>query len=68
MVSCVVYRLLDLVELFMNHMGSGGDESLEQATRNSVSLPANGVYRPRVYRPMIYWLSVPVQNLLVRTH
>jgi len=32
----------------------GGDESLEQATRNGVGLPASGVYRLRVYWPRVY--------------
>jgi hypothetical protein len=45
MVSGVVYRLFDLIELPTERI-EGGDERLEQATRNGVSLPANGVYRP----------------------
>jgi hypothetical protein len=39
MVSGVVYRLFDLVELSTERM-EGRGESLEQATRNGVSLPA----------------------------
>jgi hypothetical protein len=44
-VSGVIYRLYDLAELCTEFM-EGGDESLEQTTRNDVSLPANRVYRP----------------------
>jgi len=45
MVSGIVYRLFSLVGLCTERM-KGRDESLEQATRNGVSLPANEVYRP----------------------
>jgi hypothetical protein len=51
MVSSVVYWLFGLVGPSAESV-EGGDKSLEQARRNGVSLPANEVYRLRVYRPM----------------
>ena len=57
MVSSVVYWLFGLVGLCAESV-ENGDESLEQATRNGVSLPANEVYRLRVYRPIVYRLRV----------
>lgn len=64
MVSDVVYRLFDLVEPSTEHM-EGGDESLQQATRNGASLPASGVYRPTVYWPALYRLG---RSALIEVH
>ena len=49
----------------------GGDDSLEQATRNGVGLPASGVHRPRikpVYHGNVPPVSDSIRNLLAGTH